>query len=93
MEYKILTTVGEETTNSNPAVVFLADQVRMHLRDGWKLAGGLTSCSVVGPRSRGSERDNGAVRFSQVIYKEQVAPWEDGICGGNQLFDGSRLAS
>ena len=69
MEYKILTAVGEETPNGNTAFIRLTEQVEAHLKEGWKLAGGLTSCAVVGPRTRGSERDNWFVRVSQAVIK------------------------
>lgn len=72
MQYKILRTVGEETPRGNEAIERLTAQVSSHLADGWSLAGGVSVSSIVGPKTKGSTRDNWFTSFSQAVWRESA---------------------
>lgn len=70
LNYKIITAIGEETSQNNNAFEKLENMVNEYLNEGWRMVGGVSVSSVVGPKTAGSTKDTWFTRATQAIVRE-----------------------
>ena len=71
LKYKILRSISEETAKGSEGLERLSLDVNKHISQGWNPLGGVSVCSIVGPHSSGSARDNWFTCFAQALIKEE----------------------
>jgi hypothetical protein len=70
LSYKIITTVGEESSKGNDAFEKIEHIVNEYIQKGWRPVGGIAVSSVVGPKTAGSTKDTWFVRVAQALVCE-----------------------
>jgi hypothetical protein len=70
LNYKIITTIGEENSKNNNAFEKLENMVSVYLNEGWRPVGGISVSSVLGPKTAGSTKDTWFTRATQAIVLE-----------------------
>jgi hypothetical protein len=70
LNYKIITSIGEENSQNNNAFEKLENMVNGYLQEGWRPVGGISVSSVVGPKTAGSTRDTWFTRATQAMVRE-----------------------
>ena len=70
LNYKIITSIGEENSQNNNAFEKLENMVSVYLNEGWRPVGRVSVSSVVGPKTTGSTKDIWFTRATQAIVRE-----------------------
>ena len=70
LNYKIITSIGEENRQNNNAFEKLENMINEYLQEGWKPVGGISVSSVLGPKTAGSTKDTWFTSATQAIIHE-----------------------
>jgi hypothetical protein len=70
LNYKIITSIGEENRQNNNAFEKLENMINEYLQEGWKPVGGISVSSVLGPKTAGSTKDTWFTSATQAIIRE-----------------------
>ena len=70
LNYKIITSIGEENRQNNNAFEKLENMINEYLQEGWKPVGGISVSSVLGPKTAGSTKDTWFMSATQAIIRE-----------------------